>query len=106
MPRFPNPGFQGPPQFPGAPSFDPNNAMEAMMNFQNMGLPMPMPDFSQQLQQNRPGQQGKRRQRCRDYDTKGYCARGNTCMFEHGNDSIFVPPAIPMPQGQGGEGKP
>ena len=28
--------------------------------------------------------------RCRDYDTKGFCTRGNTCPFQHGNE-VVVP---------------
>ncbi|KAL8670817.1 MAG: hypothetical protein Q9168_004665 [Polycauliona sp. 1 TL-2023] len=29
--------------------------------------------------------------RCRDYDTKGFCVKGNTCPFEHGNDRVVAP---------------
>lgn len=29
--------------------------------------------------------------RCQDYDVKGFCARGNTCQFEHGSGSIYMP---------------
>ncbi|KHN97989.1 CCCH zinc finger and RRM domain-containing protein [Metarhizium album ARSEF 1941] len=72
------------------PPFNPNNPMEAMMQMQAMGLPWP----------GMPGQQGwgvgggavgrgaqrrKGRGRCRDFDTKGFCARGNTCVFDHGD---------------------
>lgn len=73
------------------PPFDPNNPMEAIMQMQAMGLPWP----------GMPGQQGwgfgggpggsggrggqKRRGRCRDFDTKGFCARGSTCVYDHGN---------------------
>jgi hypothetical protein len=109
-PMFPGTQYQ-PPQFPGAPGsgtpvFDPNNPMDALMQLQSMGMPLPpMPDFTSQGPPPQGGQSGKKRQRCRDYDTKGYCARGNTCMFEHGTDSIFVPP-MPLPQAQGSEGKP
>lgn len=108
-PMFPGGGYQAP-QFPaagpsGSPVFDPDNPMEALLKMQSMGLPMPpIPNFGSQGRQAHTGQQRKRRQRCRDYDTKGYCARGNTCMFEHGTDSIFVPPIMPLPQGQGNEG--
>ncbi|KAL1870825.1 hypothetical protein VTK73DRAFT_2382 [Phialemonium thermophilum] len=86
---------------PGVPAFDPNNATEALMRLQqSMGLQMPpLPDFSSQAPLPQSAQSGRRRPRCRDYDTKGYCARGNSCMFEHGTDSIFVPPHMPpLPQ--------
>lgn len=89
-------------------SFDPNNPMEAMLRLQAMGLPLPpLPPFPQpgQQQQQHPKQPPRRRQRCRDYDTKGYCARGSSCMFEHGTDSIFVPPVMPLPQSPGHEGR-
>lgn len=52
---------------------------------QQMGLP-PAPGYPASAQGQR------RRARCRDYETKGYCSRGNTCLFEHGDDSIYVPP--------------
>lgn len=78
-------------------SFDPNNPMEAMMRLQqSMGLPLP--PFPLQPRGGAP--LPRRRQRCRDYDNKGYCARGNNCHFEHGTDSIYVPPRVP----QGSEG--
>ena len=31
--------------------------------------------------------------RCKDYDTKGYCARGSSCPYEHGSDRIVAPGA-------------
>ncbi|TVY15741.1 putative RNA-binding protein [Lachnellula arida] len=87
------PGMPSPPV--GMPPFDPNNPMAAMLAMQAMGFPLP--SFPT------PGSPGiggppslhnmsPRKQRCRDYDQKGFCARGNTCMFEHGENSIFVPP--------------
>jgi RNA-binding protein 26 len=83
------------------PPLDPNNPMAALLAMQAMGIPFPgMPPYPQAA--SPVGQAGspiggfpppaKRNQRCRDYDTKGFCARGNTCIYEHGTDSIFVPP--------------
>ena len=90
---------------PGLP-FDPNDPMMAMMTLQAMGLP-PLPGMPLVPQVPSPtgyppyGEQGspnsdqamknKVNVRCRDYDTKGFCARGNLCSFEHGNDHIVVP---------------
>ncbi|KAF9913676.1 hypothetical protein BX616_009752 [Lobosporangium transversale] len=34
--------------------------------------------------------QERRRQRCRDYDEKGYCMRGDMCPYDHGEDRIVV----------------
>jgi hypothetical protein len=31
-----------------------------------------------------------KRQRCQDYDTKGFCVRGSSCPFDHGNDHIVA----------------
>ena len=89
------PGMPSPP--PGMPPLDPNNPMAAILAMQAMGFPVPgMPSVPPL---NSPGNRGPpvqamppKKQRCRDYDLKGFCARGNTCMFEHGQDSIYVPP--------------
>lgn len=74
----------------GAPAFDPNS-MEAFLQLQNF---MPLPTMSGFHQQGQAGftARGGRRQLCRDYETKGYCARGNSCRFEHPTDSMFIPP--------------
>lgn len=31
-----------------------------------------------------------KRQRCRDFDEKGYCMRGETCPWDHGNDPVVL----------------
>jgi hypothetical protein len=31
------------------------------------------------------------RKPCRDFQTKGYCARGNACKFSHGTQPISMP---------------
>lgn len=98
--QFPSlPQLPSPP--PGMPPFDPNNPMAALLAMQAMGFPVPgvpsFPQASSAIGQSWSPAGGfppkpKRAQRCRDYDTKGFCARGNTCLYEHGADSIFVPP--------------
>lgn len=106
LPAMPGQGFPNMPQMPspppGMPPMDPNNPMAALLAMQAMGFPVPgMPGFPQDSPptgQSRTTASNfppvtKKRQRCRDYDQKGFCARGNTCMFEHGNDSIYVPSA-------------
>lgn len=88
------PAFQNMPAIPnaqpGMPAFDPNNPMAAIIAMQQaLGLPVPgMPSFPS----GTSGSPTVKKQRCRDYDTKGFCARGNNCMYEHGVDSIYVPP--------------
>ncbi|PQE33245.1 hypothetical protein CJF32_00003781 [Rutstroemia sp. NJR-2017a WRK4] len=89
------PGMPSPP--PGMPPFDPNNPMAAILAMQAAGMPFPgMPGFPPSGSPP-PTHMSPRKQICRDYDQKGFCARGNACMFEHGQDSIYVP---------GGAGKP
>lgn len=94
-------GYQPQPQQPqfglplsgSAPAFDPAN-MESFMKMQSF-MPLPMPGFPPQGPQGFSGPP-IRRQLCRDYETKGYCARGNSCRFDHPTDSIFVPPTAPQ----------
>jgi len=89
MPRMPTPP-------PGMPPIDPNNPMAAILAMQAMGFPVPgLPSFPQANSSANRGPapaMKQKKQRCRDYDLKGFCARGNTCMYEHGQDSIYVPP--------------
>lgn len=33
----------------------------------------------------------RRKERCRDYDTKGFCVRGSACPYDHGNDHLVAP---------------
>ncbi|KAI5463144.1 hypothetical protein BGZ63DRAFT_352741 [Mariannaea sp. PMI_226] len=80
------------------PPFDPNNPMETFMQLQAMypqyaGMPAWPPAYTGGRNQSR------RKGRCRDFDTKGFCSRGSTCPYDHGNESIFVPPNM----GQSGE---
>ncbi|EPE31296.1 RNA-binding, RBD [Glarea lozoyensis ATCC 20868] len=77
------------------PAIDPNNPpdpMALMMAIQNMGQSMGFPITAPLPGQGPPAQKAPRRGRCRDYEQKGFCARGNTCMYEHGENSIWVPP--------------
>lgn len=101
---FPPPHAISPPlpsTFPGLP-FDPNDPMAAIIAMQALGLPplpgMPTlpsatspnghPHYGGQDAQTFTGSRG--RERCRDYDTQGYCARGDSCPYEHGTDRLIV----------------
>ena len=82
------------PQAPQMPGFDPNDPFAALLAMQQaMGMQMPgmpqLPFPPQGTQQ--PHQAKKPGHRCRDYDNKGYCVRGASCPYEHGNDHIVVP---------------
>lgn len=89
---------------PGLP-FDPSDPLATMMAMQAMALPGfgAMPPLPQAMSPTGYGQFGVQpsqlpgimnkpqvKARCRDYDTKGYCTRGSTCPFEHGNDPLIV----------------
>lgn len=87
------------PQMPaGMPQFDPNDPVAMMAAMQAMGFQIPgMPGFEANGPPSGPPAINGRvsapqtnNRRCRDYDTKGFCARGNSCKFEH-NDSVFIP---------------
>ncbi len=43
-----------------------------------------------------PGAGGKR-PRCRDYDEKGFCMRGDQCKFDHGNDAVVLEDSVTAP---------
>lgn len=41
------------------------------------------------------------RQRCRDYDEKGFCLRGDLCQFDHGTDPVVVDDLSTLPYNPG-----
>ncbi|RMZ00977.1 hypothetical protein D0860_07789 [Hortaea werneckii] len=92
------PPMPGP--LPGMQPFDPNDPMGSIIAMgQLMGLPLPPYPSDQPL----PTQAGNG-QRCRDYDIKGFCSRGVSCPYEHGENPYVVPqqldeydPAMPAP---------
>ncbi|UKZ73616.1 hypothetical protein TrVFT333_001264 [Trichoderma virens FT-333] len=87
-------GYVSVDSMPGMKHFDPKSALETIMQMQAMGLPYPgMAEFMAQMPPVGGGRHSQRRRgRCRDFDTKGYCSRGNQCMYDHGNSSVYVPP--------------
>ncbi|KAG8528515.1 uncharacterized protein KY384_007433 [Bacidia gigantensis] len=61
-----------------------SNPFAAMVAMQAMGFPkFPQPPQT--------GSVNTKRKRCRDYDTKGFCARGEACRYQHGADHMVVP---------------
>lgn len=77
---------------PGMPQFDPNNPMEAFLQMQAMGFPLPTGFHG--------GKNQRRRKRCRDFDKKGFCSRGSTCQYDHGHEPIYVPGMAPPSEGK------
>lgn len=95
----PSAGFNLPSMDPNNPLHNPMIAMQLLNSMFGISLP-PVPG-----PENGYGNSGRGR-RCIDYDVKGFCARGNACQYEHGNDSIVVPsgpngsplyPGLPAP---------
>ncbi|SMR47771.1 unnamed protein product [Zymoseptoria tritici ST99CH_3D1] len=73
-------------------SLDPNDPVAGLLAMQRaMADIMPgFPGFAMPgLPSNTMNGTGARR--CRDYDMKGFCARGASCQYEHGNDPFVVP---------------
>ena len=76
----------------GVPPFNPADPMAffalAALGLQFPGLP-PLPFPGLPLPLGSTGADGQtympmRKGRCKDYDTKGFCALGSVCPFEHG----------------------
>jgi RNA-binding protein 26 len=96
----PNQPF-APPQQP----IDANSIIENIQRLQELGAqmgiqmpgvgPLPKPVYSG-VTSSAPTQQ-RRREPCRDYETKGFCSRGNKCQYDHGNGSVFVPSFVAPP---------
>lgn len=86
------------------PATDPAEAMRQLQQLsQQIGMQMAqMSGFSPQpgFMPHQPPPQ-KKRGRCRDYDTKGYCARGQNCKFEHSNGPDATTYSLPAPQMSG-----
>ncbi|OHF01481.1 RNA recognition domain-containing protein [Colletotrichum orchidophilum] len=77
-----------------AAPYDPNFPRAAPPGPQNWRVISQMPPAYPQGAPPHGTPQGPRRnrQKCRDFATKGYCARGNSCQFDHGVEPIWVPP--------------
>ena len=90
---------------PMPPPFDPNDPLAALMAMQAMGLP-PLPGMpplahagspnvlplfgGQNLSPSQRPQRSTFRERCRDYDERFYCERGDACPYEHGTDRLVA----------------
>ncbi|CAG8534249.1 557_t:CDS:10, partial [Acaulospora morrowiae] len=71
---------------PSNDRFDERRIRGGRMNDRGNGRGNSMISNRGSFSESRPG----RRQRCRDYDEKGYCMRGDLCPFDHGVDRIVV----------------
>ena len=87
------------PNMPMPPPFDSNDPFAAMLAMQAMGLP-PLPQAGspnlypplggQSLSSPHGPRQNHPRERCRDYDEKFFCERGDACPYEHGTDRLVA----------------
>ncbi|TPX30309.1 hypothetical protein SmJEL517_g06107 [Synchytrium microbalum] len=115
---------QGPPQMNGGDRYmnsPMRGGMSRMGGFDRggpRGSPMQggYPPQQQQMQQQQPIRRSNQRaQKCRDYEERGYCLRGDDCPFDHGADRIVMedpmalfpssqqPMMPPMPYGDQGQ---
>ncbi|XP_075774950.1 RNA-binding protein 26 isoform X1 [Pelodiscus sinensis] len=74
-----------------APTHHGNNTTESWSEF-----------HEEQLDHNSYGRPPLPKKRCRDYDEKGFCMRGDMCPFDHGSDPVVVedvnlPGILPFP---------
>ncbi|KAK0776082.1 hypothetical protein LTR59_009276 [Friedmanniomyces endolithicus] len=92
VPPLQLPSMPTPP--PGMPPFDPNNPLAALFAMgQAMGFMPSAPGFGPPSAT--PGHIARQiGQRCRDYDQKGYCMRGGSCLYEHDDNAFVVPQQI------------
>uniref|UniRef100_A0A670KEQ6 RNA-binding protein 26 n=1 Tax=Podarcis muralis TaxID=64176 RepID=A0A670KEQ6_PODMU len=83
-----------------APAHHGNNTTESWSDF-----------HEEQLDHNSYGRPPLPKKRCRDYDEKGFCMRGDMCPFDHGSDPVVVedvnlPGILPFPAQPVVEGPP
>ncbi|KAL0933106.1 CCCH zinc finger and RRM domain-containing protein [Colletotrichum truncatum] len=86
---FVNTGFQQLP--PGVAPYDPNFPQPPNGPQDWRSGPSIVPTYNHGPSYGPPQGPRKTRQRCRDFATKGYCARGNSCQYDHGSEPIWLP---------------
>ncbi|KAI1474021.1 hypothetical protein F4774DRAFT_402164 [Daldinia eschscholtzii] len=78
------------------PPINLDNLMENLQRMNQLDVPIPqLPDLPKPVYSGSVPPPRRRRQKCRDYETRGYCSRGSNCKFEHGSDSLMMPPLQP-----------
>ncbi|KAK1998748.1 RNA recognition domain-containing protein [Colletotrichum falcatum] len=93
--RQPPYALDGPQQLPPATApYDPNFPQPPAGLQDWRGLAQ-MQAYPQGAPYGPPHGPRRNRQKCRDFATKGYCARGNSCQYDHGIEPIWVPPSGP-----------
>uniref|UniRef100_A0A8C1S9H2 RNA binding motif protein 27 n=1 Tax=Cyprinus carpio TaxID=7962 RepID=A0A8C1S9H2_CYPCA len=96
---------------PYIPSSFPSSGSPAVPNAVTVVAPAHLPDstteswstyFTNHTDGKTFNKSSTLKHRCRDYDEKGFCIRGDLCPFDHGNDPLIVddvtlPTMIPFP---------
>ncbi|KAI0206382.1 hypothetical protein F4808DRAFT_117589 [Astrocystis sublimbata] len=97
--------YRGPPSFPQPPAFNPyetplafvpppidvQSIMDNIQFLQSMlpyPIESPLPVYSGTLDASSQ----RRKKRCREYESKGHCVRGDSCNFEHRTHPYMTPP--------------
>ncbi|KAI1652923.1 hypothetical protein F4813DRAFT_286722 [Daldinia decipiens] len=92
----PPPSFQPSAHDQGMAPINLDNLMENIQRMNQLDIPIPqLPDLPKPVYSGSILPPRRRRQKCRDYETRGYCSRGSNCKFEHGSDSLMMPPLPP-----------
>ena len=68
---------------PNTLAFDPNAALQAVMTLQAMGFPFPLPIPSPAIVAGEMNARSRLNKVCRDYNSQGFCRRGDKCKFTH-----------------------
>lgn len=91
-----------------------NNINNSNSNTKRLRSNSPLRSRSNSLEYRRPSPKAdnyfEKSKRCRDFDEKGYCMRGETCPWDHGVDPVVLedinnPPML-LPGGAGGPMRP
>ncbi|KAI0109762.1 hypothetical protein F4814DRAFT_424529 [Daldinia grandis] len=92
----PPPSFQPSKHDQGVSLINLDNLMENIQRMNQLDIPIPhLPDLPKPVYSGSIPPPRRRRQKCRDYETRGYCSRGSNCKFEHGSDSLIMPSLPP-----------
>ncbi|KAI2620607.1 hypothetical protein GGR54DRAFT_639639 [Hypoxylon sp. NC1633] len=93
-----SPPFQPPQRGQGMPSIGPDSILGGLQSLQQLGIPLPeMSGLPEPVYSGSIPTPHRKKQRCRVYEMRGYCPRGNNCKFEHVAKPAMPPQLGPLP---------
>ncbi|KAI0478621.1 hypothetical protein GGR56DRAFT_631085 [Xylariaceae sp. FL0804] len=93
--RYSAPPLHAPPLPLDPNAILPNSILENIQRLHQLGIPLPpLPELPKPVYSGTTAAPAPRRRRgrCRDYDNKGFCSRGASCLYQHGTESVYIPP--------------